>query len=129
MQAYIKKLETAIRGWTNGKLRWDGREKTLQVEKAALLQQYNELKLQSEQRNEDLQRQIDELRTLYPQQSIVLTDSQRKRPKIDIRTPPPTRNEAPNSVSDSAEKMDTTPPSVRTSKSSSPPPIFIYGIT
>lgn len=66
-QAQIQNLESTLQKWNRAKLQRTEKEKKLEGEKLTLLQRYEKLREESEQRNNDLQRQIDNLKSLVHQ--------------------------------------------------------------
>ncbi len=127
-----------MQDWNRAKQQWEKKEKNLEAEKAQLLQQYESIKASSEQRNNDLQRQINELKALYSQKSDAVGHSNRKIPKMNpVKMASPTFTASTSTFTDESMAVDnitpsvtaTTLPDVELSKSDRPPPIFVYGVT
>lgn len=122
----IHQLEGVVAKWVQAQGTWEQEKLQLQTEKTLLARQYEELRIDSDKRSSDLQRQIDEIKSAF---NSGINEEQRVRKKSKKRTSIDASiidSQQPQGSQSSPTQMDTTPSIPKTER---PPPIFVYGVT
>lgn len=127
----IQTLEAALAKSNRAKTQWQDREKKLEEEKLALTQKYEELKKVSDQRNAELQSQIDAINARFSQtrddDDLQRKKFKRKAYNLDSLNSNPSlvaKTSESNEVTNMEE--DASGPSEAQVK---PPPIFVHGVS
>lgn len=145
-EAELQAYESTLQKWNRAQFAWTEKEKKLEEEKNSLLQPCKQLKASSDQRNNGLQRQIDELKSLFQQQEkSELLNRKKPKKKAPLTSIPPNSltnpaNEVEQMIVDGAVQPTSSDsvPTQSTNKQASPqspvkpirpPPIFVYGVT